>query len=55
LHRVLNQKRPNPISIPKSERNDALKYTYLLGNQSFEELGDRLHKDLLSGLTLNNY
>ena len=46
LQRVLRQKRHNPISIPIPERNDVLKYTYLLGNQKFEDLGDKLHKDL---------
>lgn len=46
LQRVLRQKRANPLSIPMPERNDVSKYTYLLGNQRFEELGDKLHKDL---------
>ena len=39
-----------------AERNDQLKYTYIAGSSMrFEDLGDRLHKDLNYSLKANNY
>ena len=39
----------------KTDRNDSHKYTNLIEDARFEDLGDRVHPDLKEGLRANNY
>lgn len=55
VHTSNNLKRVLKQTNKATDRNDSLKYTNLIENERFEDLGDKIHPDLKEALRANNY